>query len=82
MDKRKKNAEENGREAAQSARLDWGRGWERLGARQRAGETAGELLLTIESMPDEVLVEQFGTAALPGLQVVQNMLAAMQRELE
>lgn len=81
MSKSKKNAEDNGREAAKSARTVWGRGWQRLSHFQRCDAEAGELLLTIESMTEEVLVEQFGECALPGFQVIKQMIAAMQETL-
>lgn len=78
MNTSEKNARENGREAVQSARDVWGKGWEHLSAHQQNDAKAGELLLTIESMPFDVIVEQFGESAVPGILVVKQMLSATQ----
>ena len=63
------------------ARDAWGSGWARISAFQQNDTAAGELLLAIESMSDDVLVEQFGKGALEGLRVVKQMITAMQQEL-
>lgn len=76
-----KNVESNGREAVTFARDDWGSGWDRLSGTQRVEAASGALILTIESMSDDVLVEQFGPDALVGLRAVKKMITAMQKEL-